>query len=88
MLWCANILPRQAKQNVGELWRVTTDPSDPVFYSSCSSTGQKRISRGFGGEACELKIQSFKYGVEICEQCISCNDDETAGDYPRQVGNQ
>jgi hypothetical protein len=68
--------PRQARQNVGEIWRTTTDPSDPVFYSSCYIYGpQARKFKGVTcGKACELKdsdISSteWKFG----DQCVACD---------------
>jgi len=68
--------PRQNEQNVGELWRVTDDPSDPVFYSSCMIYGPlERIFKGTScGDACKLPTSSvssteWKFG----DQCIGCN---------------
>ena len=62
--------------NVGEIWRTTTDPSDPVFYSSCYIYGpQARKFKGVTcGKACELKdsdISSteWKFG----DQCVACD---------------
>ena len=68
--------PRQHEQNVGELWRVSDDPSDPVFYSSCMIHGPlERTFKGTTcGDACKLSASSvssteWKFG----EQCIGCN---------------
>ena len=68
--------PRQHEQNVGELWRVSDDPSDPVFYSSCMIYGP--LERTFKGQTCgaacilptsSISSTEWKFG----EQCIGCD---------------
>ena len=72
--------PRQNEQNVGELWRVSNDPSDPVFYSSCMIWGPlERTFKGVTcGDDCKLPTSSvssteWKFG----DQCIGCKQAAT-----------
>ena len=76
-LLCYGILAYQPPtQQVGDMWTVTADPRDPVFYSSCYVYGPlARTFKGAScGAACAPKVDAFSSNVEwkFADKCISC----------------
>ena len=66
-----------SQQQVGDMWRVTDDPSDPVFYSSCYVYGPlERTFKGTScGAACAPKPASSipNTAWKFADKCISCD---------------
>ena len=76
-LVCYGILAYQpTDQQVGDMWTVTADPSDPVFYSSCYIYGplQRTFKGPSCGAACAPKPASLISSAEwkFADKCISC----------------
>ena len=61
---------------MGDMWTITADPSDPVFYSSCYFYGplQRTFKGPSCGAACEPKPASSISNAEwkFADKCISC----------------